>query len=37
MARFHGEINKLLASAQFLATHDKANASGKLTDSNGRS
>ncbi len=33
----YGEINKLLASAQFLATHDKANASGKLTDSNVRS
>src|SRR5215469_5371762 len=31
----YGEINKLLASAQFLATHDKAN--GKLTDSNVRS
>ncbi len=33
----YGEINKLLASAQFLATHDKANATGKLTDSNVRS
>jgi hypothetical protein len=33
----YGEINKLLASAQFLATHDKANASGKLTDSTVRS
>ncbi len=31
----YGEINKLLASAQFMATHDKAN--GKLTDSNVRS
>ncbi len=31
----YGEINKLLAAAQFLATHDKAN--GKLTDSNVRS
>jgi hypothetical protein len=33
----YGEIDKLLAYAQFLATHDKANASGKLTDSNVRS
>jgi hypothetical protein len=33
----YGEINKLLASAQFLVTHDKANASGKLTDNNVRS
>jgi len=33
----YGEINKLFAYAQFLATHDKANASGKLTDSNVRS
>jgi hypothetical protein len=33
----YGEINKLLASAQFLATHDNANASGKLTDSTVRS
>ena len=33
----YGEINKLLASAQSLATHDKANASGELTDSNVRS
>src|SRR5712692_2389756 len=33
----YGEINKLLAYAQFLATHDKANASGELTDSNVRS
>ena len=30
----YGEINKLLALAQFLATHDQA--SGKLTDSNVR-
>ena len=33
----YGEIDKLLAYAQFLATHDKANASSKLTDSNVRS
>jgi hypothetical protein len=33
----YGEIDKLLAYAQFLATHDKANASGKLTGSNVRS
>src|SRR5258708_21221 len=33
----YGEINKLLASAPCLATHDRANATGKLTDSNVRS
>src|SRR5260221_9602699 len=33
----YGEIDKLLAYAQFLATHAKANASSKLTDSNVRS
>lgn len=32
-----GEIDKLLTYAQFLASHDKANATGKLTDSNARS
>ena len=32
-----GEIDKLLTYAQFLASHDKANVAGKLTDSNTRS
>jgi hypothetical protein len=33
----YGEIDELLTYAQFLATHDKANASGKLTSGNTRS
>ena len=33
----YGEIDELLTYAQFLATHDKANASGKLTSGNARS
>ena len=32
-----GEIDMLLTYAQFLASHDKANASGKLTSSSARS
>ena len=32
-----GEIDMLLTYAQFLASHDKANAGGKLTSSNARS
>ncbi len=33
----YGEINQLLTYAQFLASQDKANASGKLTSTNARS
>lgn len=33
----YGEIEMLLTYAQFLASHDKANAGGKLTSSNARS
>jgi len=32
----YGEIDELLTYAQYLATHDKANTSGKLTSSNTR-
>jgi len=33
----YGEIDALLTYAQFLASHDKANASGKLTSTNAQS